>query len=129
MLVAIVVSLLLGLVATGLGIAALRKTPTSAGGPEPVMSLVVPSGGTTVAGISALDAKAIGPNVVAVDFVATGGRLHSTRIGTGTASLVGWVSRWDTRSEANGTYNLVSIGYNAQGLSSPSSSIVITIKN
>jgi hypothetical protein len=39
------------------------------------------------------------------------------------------VSRWDTRSEANGTYNLVSIGYNAQGLSSPSSSIVITIKN
>jgi hypothetical protein len=66
---------------------------------------------------------------VAVDFVATGGRLHDTKIGTGTPSLVGWVSRWDTRTEANGTYNLVSVGYDAQGLSSSSSSIVVTIKN
>jgi hypothetical protein len=129
MLVGVVVSLLLGLVATGLGIAALRKTPTSTGGPEPVTSLIIPSGGSTVSGVSALDARAIGPNVVAVDFVATGGRLHDTKIGSATASPIGWVSRWDTRTEANGTYNLVSIGYNAQGLSSPSSSIVVSIKN
>jgi hypothetical protein len=127
--VAIVVSLLLGLVATGLGIAALQKTPTSTGGPEPVTSIVTPSAGNTISGIQALDARAIGPNVVAVDFVATGGRLHDTKIGTGAASLLGWVSGWNTRTEANGTYNLVSIGYNAQGLSSPSSSIVVTIKN
>jgi hypothetical protein len=121
--VAIVVSLLLTLVATGIGIAALGN-----GSPEPVTSIVLPSSGNTISGIQPLDA-AVGPNVVAVDFVATGGKLHDTKIETGVASLVGWLSLWDTRTQANGTYDLVSIGYNAQGLSSPSSSIVVTIKN
>jgi hypothetical protein len=121
--VAIVASLLLSLVATGIGIAALGN-----GSPEPVTSIVLPSSGNTISGIQPLDA-AVGPNVVAVDFVATGGKLHDTKIETGVASLVGWLSLWDTRTQANGTYDLVSIGYNAQGLSSPSSSIVVTIKN
>ncbi len=126
---AVVASVLLGLVATGLAIAALNKNPSSTETAGPATSLVAPSSGNTISGTQVLDAKAIGSNVVAVDFLATGGRLHDAKIGTGTASLVGWVSSWNTRTEANGTYSLVSVGYDAQGHSDRSPSVVVTVTN
>ena len=127
--VAIIVSLVLALVAIGLGIAALRKTPKVSAGGGPVTTLIAPSTGKVVSGIQGLDAKAISTGVVAVDFVATGGALHDAKVGSGRSSYVGWAAKWDTRTVANGTYSLMSVSYNAQGESSQSSNVVVTVRN
>jgi hypothetical protein len=128
MKLAIVASLLLGLAAAGLGVASLNNTSDSAG-PVPVTTIVAPVTGTTLSGVVLLDARPIGTNVVAVDFLATGATLNDAKIGTGMGTLVGFTVPWDTRTEVNGTYSLVSVSYDAQGQSSRSSTVVVTVRN
>jgi hypothetical protein len=126
---AIVISLVLALVAIGLGIAALHKTSPSSSVGGPLTTLVLPATGATVSGRPGLDAKPIGAGVVAVDFLATGGTMHDAKIAGGSATPIGWLGTWDSRTMANGTYSLVSVSYDAQGRSGRSSSVVVTVKN
>ena len=122
-----IAGLLLGLVGTVLGIHSLGRT---ASGPEPATSLVAPTNGAALSGTTGLDARAITPTTVtAVDFLATGGTLHDTKIATGATTLIGWVAKWDTTTVANGSYTVVSVGYNSTGHSSRSSGVAITVKN
>jgi hypothetical protein len=128
--VAVIANLVVALGAIGLGVAALRQQPgTTTGGGGPVTSMVVPSTGATLSGVQGLAAKPIGPGVVAVDFVATGGAVHGAKIASGASSYVGWLATWDTRRVANGSYSLVSVSYDAQGRSSTSPSVVVTVRN
>jgi hypothetical protein len=130
--VAVIASLLLGLAATGLGIETLHKIDNINNinkGTEPAVTVVTPISGATISGIVGLSAKSIGPNVTAVDFVATGGPYQDVKIATGALSLVGWISDWQTKTVPNGTYRISSIGYNVSGQSSGSASITVKVKN
>jgi hypothetical protein len=132
MTIAVVASLLLGLAAVGLGIEALHKVDNinaSIIATGPAVTIVLPSSGTTVSGTAGLDARSVGPKVTAVDFLATGGTYHDTKIATASRIAVGWVSVWQTRSVPNGTYEITSVGYNASGQSSASSSVTVKVQN
>jgi hypothetical protein len=129
MTVAVVASLLLGLAATGLGIAALRKSDNRASGPEPATSILVPTGGATVSGAAPIAAAPRGPKVTAVDFLVTGGSMHDTKIGSGTLTEAGWDMIWQTTNVPNGTYQITSVGYNAEGRSSRSASVTVKVVN
>jgi hypothetical protein len=128
--IAVVASLLLGLAALGLGIEALRKANNGNGNEsEPATSIAAPTGGTTVSGIVDLDTRAIGPNVTAVDFLASGGSYHDAKIETGTNSTVGWAAEWQSTTVPNGTYDITAVSYNAAGRSSRSASVTVKVKN
>jgi hypothetical protein len=129
--VAVIAILLLGLASTVLGILTLRKIPdnTTQGGTAAVTTIITPTSGATLSGLVTIDVRPIGQNVVGVDILATGGGLHDTNIGTATLSLVGWQLNWSTNSVANGTYTLVSVGYNSTGQTDRSFSITVTVKN
>jgi hypothetical protein len=119
--------LLLGLVGTVLGIHSLSRSDS---GPEPATSLIAPTNGATLSGVTGLDAKAISlKTVAAVEFLATGGTLHDAKIATGVTTLIGWVAKWDTKTVANGNYTVVSVGYNSAGHSTRSSAVAFTVKN
>jgi hypothetical protein len=132
MTIAVVASLLLGLAAVGLGIDALHKVDkinASIIATAPAVTIGSPISGTTLSGSVGLDARTIGAKVTAVDFLATGGTYHDTKIGSGSQIAVGWVSVWQTRSVPNGTYEITSVGYNAMGQSSASSSVTVKVQN
>jgi hypothetical protein len=129
MTVAVVASLLLGLAAIGLGIAALRNSDNRTIGSEPATSILVPTGGTTVSGAAPIAAASRGPKVTAVDFLVTGGSNHDTMIGTGTLTEAGWDMIWQTTNVPNGTYQITSVGYNAQGVSTRSASVTVKVVN
>jgi hypothetical protein len=126
--IGVIASLLLGLVAAGLGFEALHKIDNSTA-TVPATTVIAPPSGDTVSGLVALVAHAIGPKVTAVDFLATGGTYHDAKIGTGALSPFGWASPWRTTSMPNGTYEISSVGYNAAGQSSSSASITVKVKN
>jgi YD repeat-containing protein len=126
--IAVVATLLLGLAALGLGIDALHKID-KINSTVPATSIVAPSGGATISGVVGLDATSIGPKVTAVEFLATGGSYHDAKIATGGGSPVGWVSQWKTTSVRNGTYEITSVGYDAAGQSSRSTSVTVKVLN
>jgi hypothetical protein len=148
MTVAIVASLVLGLVALGFGIEDLRKvnnltnsvnslngsiassfaqlkTDASA----PAVTIVAPSSGATVSGSVDLDADPASSNVSAVSFVATGGTTRNLQIARGKESLIGFVAEWASSSLPNGTYQIAAIAYNSEGKKSTSPAVSVTVKN
>jgi hypothetical protein len=127
--VAVVVSLVLGLAALGVGIEAYRHRGHAKVPPVPATTIVVPKPGATVSGVTALAAVPIGPNVSAVEFVATGGPLHGTKIATGAPSLDGLLATWNTTTVPNGTYDITSVGYSATGASATGPAIVVVVHN
>lgn len=129
MIVATVVSLILGLAGIGIGFEAIRTNHHAKAGAVPATSIVYPTGGQSLGGNVVLAAVPLSTSVRAVDFVATGGSLHNTKIATGTASIDGFGSKWNTMTVPNGSYTVTSIGYDASGHSSPSASIIIDVKN
>jgi hypothetical protein len=126
--IAVVASLLLGLAATGLGIDALRKIGNG-NASDPATSIALPTSGATLSGLAGLSALPIGPNVTAVDFLATGGSYHDTKIAAGGFTRFGWASAWRTTNVPNGTYEITSVGYNAAGQSTSSASVSVKVKN
>ena len=92
--------------------------------------MLIPANGAKLSGTVALDAGS-GDDVpvTKVTFHLTGGSQTDELIGTATATLEGWVSRWNTTSVANGTYALRSEAYIASGKHSYSPAITITVKN
>jgi YD repeat-containing protein len=129
--IGVIATLLLGLAATGLGIDALRKIDKieKMNFTVPATSIITPDGGATISGVVGLDATSIGPKVTAVEFLATGGSYHDAKIGTGGRSAVGWVSEWKTTTVRNGTYEITSVGYDAAGQSSRSTSVTVKVVN
>lgn len=128
--IAVVVSLVLAVVAVGLGIDALHKSKSATpkvGGP--VTTIIVPRSGQVVSGSAALDAVAIAASVTAIDFVATGGSLHDTKVATAGHSLDGWVATWNTTTVANGAYQVASVGYSRAGRSVRGPDIMIKVEN
>ena len=131
MTVAVVASLLLGLVATGLGIEALRKINNinKSNATVPATSIATPTSGATVSGTLSLDAVAVGPKVRAVDFLITGGSYRDAKIGAGRLLPYGFTTEWQTTNVPNGTYEITSVGYNAAGQSSSSVNVTVKVKN
>jgi hypothetical protein len=95
----------------------------------PATTMAAPTNGATVSGVVNLDARPIGSSVKSVDFVANGGTAHNVNVGAGSPTLIGWILRWRSTSLPNGTYEISSVGYNANGRSSRSASVTVTVKN
>ncbi len=131
MTIAVVVTLVVAVVALGVGIDALHKTKTATtpktGGPA--TTITAPQTGQLVSGKVGLDVVAVAANVTAVDFLASGGALHNTKIASARRSLIGWLAEWNTSSVPNGTYQLVSVGYNRNGRSVRSPDVIIKVEN
>jgi Bacterial Ig domain len=90
----------------------------------PTVNLVVPSGGATVSGTTYLDAIATpgsdGVAATSMDFFLLGGpdcqQVPGCQLGTGTPTLYGWLSAWNTHSWPNGTYSLYAASFSSNGL-------------
>jgi predicted RNA-binding protein with TRAM domain len=100
----------------------------------PTTSVIVPSNGATVSGTStALDAVATaqqsGTTISKVQFVLTGGTFNKTVVGTGTASIYGYVYSWNTIGVPNGAYTLQSLATDSAGNTAYSAGITITVSN
>ena len=131
MMTIVVIILLLDVATIVLGIKILHKPQIrTVKSTVPVTRILVPSNGATLSGVKALDAYSTrSQKVTGVDFLATGGTLHDTNIGTGHRSDVGWATRWDTTTVPNGTYTLVSVGYLGNGHTARSFNIIVIVKN
>jgi uncharacterized protein YjbI with pentapeptide repeats len=93
----------------------------------PSTAVLIPSTGTTPAGLTALLDASASPNVTAVSFELTGGTLTNQVIATGTSSIYGWLAQWNTTTVPNGTYTLQSVAAYANGVSTSSSPVTITV--
>ena len=135
MTVAVFVSLLIGLAAAGIGLLDLHKINKINGHiaavdfSTPATSITSPTTGQTISGPVLLDARALGNDVNAVQFVATGGSSHGVLIANGAAFIAGWGATWNSAKLPNGTYQISSIGYNPAGRSSQSPPVTVHVQN
>jgi hypothetical protein len=137
MTVGVIVSLLLGLAAVGLGVENLRKinnlnttvanlkTTTAVAAVE----MATPASGAVVAGSVTLDAVPAGGNPTSVVFVADGGTAQNAQIATAKLSIAGWTATWGSKSLPNGTYEIAAVAYNGSGKTSTSPGVSVTVKN
>jgi hypothetical protein len=148
MTIAIVGSLVLGLVALGFGIEDLRKVNNlthsvdslngsisgslaqlKAAASTPAATMIAPSNGSMLSGNVSLDAAPLGSNVSAVSFVATKNNSRKIQIALAKASLIGWEAVWASSKLANGTYQIAAVAYSSEGKSTTSPAVTVTIKN
>ena len=96
----------------------------------PTTAVGVPSNNATVSGTANLDASA-SAGVTKVTYEVSGGpaNLVDDVIATGTPTLYGWLSAWNTTTVANGTYTLQSVASYGGGVSGTSAPITITVSN
>jgi YVTN family beta-propeller protein len=96
----------------------------------PSTSVLIPSNGATLFGPAILDAAASdNVGVTKVEFQLTGGTLNDASIATATPTLYGWIADWNSRSVPNGTYTLQSVAYDAEGFSTHSTGITVSVLN
>jgi Bacterial Ig domain len=135
MTIAVIVSLLIGLAAAGLGFWDRHKINTINGqiasidSSVPATSIIAPTTGQTLSGTVSLDALPYGNHFQAVQFVATGGSSRNVLIANGIATYAGWGAQWKSTNLPNGTYQISSIGYNTSGRSSRSPAVTVFINN
>jgi phospholipase C len=96
--------------------------------PPPSTTVIIPSNYATVSGSQYLDAIA-SSGVTKVQYELSGNGLTDKIIGTGSATLYGWLTGWDTRTVPNGTYTVQSVASYAGGVSGTSPPITITVDN
>ena len=70
--------------------------------PPPTTTVGIPSNNGTVTGLQYLDASA-SPGVTQVHYELTGGTLNHSVIATGTPTIVGWLTRWDSTTVPDGS--------------------------
>lgn len=96
----------------------------------PTTSVVLPSNDANIAGTIWLDARASSPvGVASVSFELTGNGTANTLIAKATPTQYGWLAEWSSTAVANGTDTLRSVVTDADGTSSTSNPITITIDN
>jgi hypothetical protein len=134
--VGVILSLLIGIGAVGVGLWDLHKINKINGqhavaldNSVPATSLIAPTNGQTLSGVVGLDALPVAGNVKAVQFVANGGSSHNVLIGNAVKTLTGYAARWNSSNLPNGTYQIVSVGYNTSGKSSRSPGVTVHVKN
>ena len=96
--------------------------------PPPTTTVGIPSNNATVTGLQYLDSNA-SPGVTQVQYVLTGGTLNHKVIATGTPTIVGWLTRWDSTTVPNGVYTLQSVASYGGEVSGTSAPITITVSN
>ncbi len=64
-----------------------------------------------------------------VQFVLTGGTFNKTVLGTGSATIYGYVYSWNTVGVPNGTYTLQSLATDSAGNTAYSAGITVTVSN
>ena len=132
MTIAVIVSLLIGLAAAALGLWDLHKINKVNGqvaASVPATSVITPTSGQTISGVVNLDAVSVGPHVASVQFVATGGASRNVLIANSKGTFYGWIAPWNSANLPNGTYQISSVGYNANGESSRSPGVAVRIQN
>jgi hypothetical protein len=98
--------------------------------PPPSASVLLPSNGATVSGGTWLDAAASSPvGIASVSFEVSGNGLTNQVVGTGTPTLYGYLTKWNTTSVPNGTYTLQSVATDVDGVSTTGAPITITVNN
>jgi hypothetical protein len=99
--------------------------------PNPVTTVVFPSGGTDMTGIQTLDSSASdsASPISEVQYVLTGGSLNDAVIATATPTNYGWLARWQSGNVANGTYTLQSVVTDAAGNVAYSPGVTINVDN
>jgi hypothetical protein len=96
--------------------------------PPPTTTVGLPSNNATVTGLQYLDSNA-SAGVTQVQYELTGGTLNNSVIATGTPTIVGWLTRWDSTTVPNGVYTLESVASYGGGVSGTSSPVTITVSN
>jgi uncharacterized protein YjbI with pentapeptide repeats len=98
--------------------------------PPPSSTVLIPSSGASVSGVSSVLNASTSANVSKVTYELSGGPsdLVDQVIATGTPTYYGWLTEWNTTSVPNGAYSLQSVAF-AGGESGPSASISITVDN
>jgi Bacterial Ig domain len=108
---------------------ALSVLPTQVASAAPSTTVVLPSNGATLSGITQyLDATA-SSGVTQVQYELTGGSLNDHVIATATPTYVGWAAAWNTTTVANGTYTLNSVASYPGEVTATSPPITITVDN
>ncbi len=97
--------------------------------PAPTTTVLIPPNGATQSGTAAL-LDAVASNATSVEFALFGGTygLSGHLIGTATATIYGWLDRWNTTTVPNGSYVLVSVA-SGPGGSGVSTGVTITVAN
>ena len=95
---------------------------------QPSTTVLLPSNGATVTGSTTLDASAAA-GTTKVTFELSGASFNDQVVATGTPTIYGWLAAWDTTTVANGTYTLNSVASDANGDSSTSTGVTLTIDN
>ena len=96
--------------------------------PPPTTSIVKPSNGTKVSGTQGLDALA-SSGVTQVQYELTGGTFNHSVVATGTATIYGWTSTWNSTTVPNGQYTLQSVASYGSEVTGTSAPITITVSN
>jgi hypothetical protein len=136
MMVAVIVSLLIGLAAAGLGVWDLHKINKITGAQAaavqnfvPATAMISPTSGQTLSGVVSLDTLPVNGHVTSVQFIATGGSAHGVLLANGQGTIGGFAARWNSANLPNGTYQIRSVGYNTNGRSQKSVAVKVRIKN
>jgi hypothetical protein len=96
----------------------------------PTTNVGIPSNGATLSGSVFLDAAAAdGVGVTSVSYVLSGGSYSHTPVASAGPTYYGWIGGWNTTTVPNGTYTLQSVATNAEGLSTTSAPITVTVAN
>jgi hypothetical protein len=99
---------------------------------NPSTTVLVPSSGAPITGTPVLDASASdsSSSVTQVKFYLTGGSLNHQLIGSGTATLYGWISdSWNSTTVADGTYTLQSQATDSAGVLGTSDPVTVSVAN
>ena len=98
--------------------------------PPPTTRVVLPANGATVSGGTWLDAAASSPvGIASVTYEVSGGSISDQVIGSGTATLYGYLAGWDTTDVPNGTYTLQSVATDTSGVSTTSAGVTVSVDN
>jgi YVTN family beta-propeller protein len=95
----------------------------------PITAVVLPAAGATLSGTAQVLDATSSSGVTKVVYELSGNGLTDQVVATGTATLYGWLTQWNTTSVPNGTYSLQSVA-TAPGLpNGTSGAVAVTVNN
>lgn len=115
--------LMLASVVAGFGLVACETT-------LPTTRVILPSNGTSLSGVTLLDADAADDTGVSrLEFDLTGGGYSDALIGVAAPSQYGWIYSWNTAGVPNGDYSLSSVAIDSSGNVGRSAPVSVTVTN